>query len=112
MEYREATTTKERVLVAIQRIALLLFIGWFEIVSYGGINIILEYVVFGVISVVFLISHILYIIPARMARKAAKRAFYDSINNREKNIFDEYDADVFKKYDEDPFKIENSKEEK
>ena len=47
-----------------------------------------------------------------MARKAAKRAFYDSINNREKNIFDEYDADVFKKYDEDPFKIENSKEEK
>ena len=112
MDNKEVTTGKERVLIAIQGIVFVLFVLWFEITSGGAVNVLVEYIVFGVLGLVFIISHILYMIPVYKAKKAAKQAFYDSIKNREKNIFDDYDEDVFGKYDEVTFDIENKEEEK
>ena len=51
-------------------------------------------------------------IPAYKARKAAKKAFFDSVQNREKNIFDNCDDNVFGKYDAVTFDEDNNLEEK
>lgn len=112
MDNKEVTTSKERVLIAIQGITLLLFLSWWYITSGSNINVIVEYVIYGVLGLVFLVSHILYMIHAYKARKAAKKAFFDSVQNREQNIFDDYDDDVFGKYDAVTFDTDNNSEEK
>ncbi len=104
MDNKEVLGTKDRVLTIIMAICLMIFFGWLDIASgfeeIGPATIIILSVSGGV----FLIAFIIYIIPVMKARKAIKANFYNSIHNREKNIFDDLDKDPFEEYNKDPFK--------
>ena len=112
MDNKEVLSTKERVLLIIQAICLMIFFGWLDIASsfdeIGPATIIILSVSGGV----FLIAFIIYIIPVIKARKVAKANFYNSINHKEKDIFEEYDKDAFVEYDQNVFEIDNKEENK
>ena len=83
MDNKEVLTTKERVLLIIQAICLMIFLAWLDIASnfdeIGPATIIILSVSGGV----FLIAFIIYIIPVMKARKAIKANFFNSIHTCE-----------------------------
>ena len=104
MDNKEVLSPKDRVLTIIMAVCLMIFFGWLDIASgfeeIGPATI----TILSVSGGIFLIAFIIYIIPVMKAKKVAKENFYKSINNREKNIFDEFDKDPFEEYNKDPFK--------
>ena len=111
MENKEVLSTKERVLLIIQAICLMIFLAWLDIAfnfeEIGPATIIILSVSGGV----FLIAFIIYIIPVIKARKAIKASFYNSIYDREKlylyNNIENKENDIFDNLDNDSLKIDD-----
>ena len=112
MDNKEVLSTKERVLLIIQAVCLMIFLGWLDIAtSFDEIGL-ATIIILSVSGGVFLIAFIIYIIPVIKARKAIKANFYNSINQRDRDIFEEYDKDAFEEYDQKVFDVDNKEEEK
>ena len=95
--------TSEKVLLIIQGICLLLFFGWLDL-AFDLENISLFSIIFlSVTGGIFVIAHLIYVIPRIKARRARKRYKWNDMNTWPSDPLEDFDKNPFEELDKNPF---------